>query len=68
MTPAISFRRRDSSTHSINQKLDGDQMSKLLRGMAAGYGARKMTGGCGCSGIIVFIILWWILGHFGIFK
>ena len=43
-------------------------MSKLLRGMAAGYGARKMTGGCGCTGIIVFIILWWLLGHFGIFK
>ena len=34
-------------------------MSKLLRGVAAGYGARKMTGGCGCTGIIVFIILWW---------
>jgi len=43
-------------------------MSKLLRGVAAGYGAKKLTGGCGCTGIIVFIILWWILGHFGIFK
>jgi hypothetical protein len=43
-------------------------MSKILRGMAAGYGARKLTGGCGCMGIIVFIILWWILGHFGIFR
>ena len=42
-------------------------MSKLLRGVAAGYGARKLTGGCGCMGIIVFIILWYILGHFGIF-
>jgi predicted tellurium resistance membrane protein TerC len=30
-------------------------MSKLLRGVAAGYGARKLTGGCGCMGIIVFI-------------
>jgi hypothetical protein len=46
----------------------GVSMSKLLRGVAAGYGSRKLTGGCGCMGIIVFIILWYILGHFGIFK
>ena len=43
-------------------------MSKLLRGIAAGYGARKLTGGCGCFGIVVFIILWIILDNFGIFK
>ena len=42
-------------------------MSKLLRGLAAGWGARKM--GFGCFGtIIVFIILWYLLGNFGIFK
>jgi hypothetical protein len=46
----------------------GESMSKLLRGVAAGYGARKLTGGCGCMGIIVFVILWYILGHFGIFR
>ena len=43
-------------------------MSKLLRGVVAGYGARKLTGGCGCFGILVFIILWMILGHFRIFQ
>jgi hypothetical protein len=43
-------------------------MSKLLRGVVAGYGARKLTGGCGCMGIIVFIILWYLLGHIGIFR
>lgn len=43
-------------------------MSKLLRGVAAGYGARKLTGGCGCMGIIVFIILWFVLGQIGIFR
>ena len=43
-------------------------MSKLLRGIAAGYGARKLTGGCGCFGIIVFIILWFLLGNIGIFR
>ena len=36
-------------------------------GMAAGYGAKKMGGGC-FSTVIIFIILWYILGHFGVFK
>ncbi len=44
-------------------------MSKLLRGLAAGYGAKKLGGGCGCFGVvIVFIILWFLLGQFGIFA
>jgi hypothetical protein len=42
-------------------------MSKLLRGVAAGYGAKKLGGGC-FSTVLIFIILWWVLGHFGIFK
>ena len=42
-------------------------MSKLLRAAVAGYGAKKM-GGCGCFGIIIFILLWWLLGYFGIFQ
>lgn len=44
-----------------------DSMSKLLRAAAAGYGAKKLGGGC-FSTIIIFIILWWLLGHFGIFR
>ena len=40
-------------------------MSKLLRGLVAGYGAKKM-GGCGCTGILLFILLWWLLGLSGI--
>jgi hypothetical protein len=44
-----------------------DIMSKLLRGVAAGYGAKKLGGGC-FSTVIIFIILWWVLGHFGIFR
>ena len=40
-------------------------MSKLLRGLAAGYGAKKL-GGCGCTGLLVFILLWWLLGLSGI--
>jgi len=42
-------------------------MSKLLRGMAAGYGAKKMGGGC-FSTVLIFILLWWLLGHFGVFR
>jgi hypothetical protein len=42
-------------------------MSKLLRGLAAGWGAKQT--GFGCVGtIIVFGILWWVLGHFHIFQ
>jgi hypothetical protein len=40
-------------------------MSKALRGVVAGLGARKITGGCGCSAVIVFIILWYLLGASG---
>ena len=40
-------------------------MSKLLRGLVAGYGAKKL-GGCGCTGILLFILLWWLLGLSGI--
>jgi hypothetical protein len=42
-------------------------MSKLLRGLAAGYGAKKLGGGC-FSTILIFILLWWLLGHFGLFR
>lgn len=42
-------------------------MSKLLRGVAAGYGAKKM--GCGCfSTVLIFLFLWWFLGHFELFR
>jgi hypothetical protein len=46
-------------------------MSKLLRGLAAGYGAKTLGNkmGCGCIGtIILFIILWMLLGHIPIFQ
>ena len=42
-------------------------MSKLLRGVAAGYGAKKLGGGC-FSTVIVFILLYLLLGHFKIFQ
>jgi hypothetical protein len=38
-------------------------MNKLFRGLIAGYGAKKLGGGC-LGTIIVFIIIWWLLGNF----
>jgi hypothetical protein len=43
------------------------QMSKLLRGVAAGWGAKKLGGGCFTT-ILVFALLWYLLGHFQIFR
>jgi len=42
-------------------------MSKLLRGLADGWGAKKLGRGC-FSTILIFIILWWLLSHIEIFK
>lgn len=42
-------------------------MSKLLRGVAAGYGAWKLGGGV-IGTVLIFLVLWWVLGHFGIFQ
>lgn len=42
-------------------------MSKLLRGIAAGYGAKKLGGGC-FSTILVFVLLWYLFGNCDIFK
>ena len=37
-------------------------MNNLLRALLAGYGAKKLGGGC-LGTIIVFIILWYALGY-----
>lgn len=42
-------------------------MSKLLRGIAAGYGAKRLGGGC-FSTVVIFLLLWWLLGHFNVFR
>jgi hypothetical protein len=44
-------------------------VSRLLRALVAGYGAKRLGGGCGCFGVIVvFILLWVLLGNFDIFR
>ncbi|MGH7561061.1 MAG: hypothetical protein ACRENB_08570 [Gemmatimonadales bacterium] len=42
-------------------------MSKLLRGLVAGWGAKRLGGGCFTT-ILIFLLLWWLLGHFQIFQ
>ncbi len=37
-------------------------MNKLVRGLIAGYGAKKLGGGC-LSTIIIFLVIWYALGH-----
>ncbi len=40
-------------------------MKNLVRAIIAGIGAKKIGGGrCGCVGtIVVFLILYWLLGY-----
>ena len=49
------------------QRTVSDPNRKILRGLAAGWGAKKLGGGC-ISTIIIFLILWWLLGNFDIFR
>jgi len=37
-------------------------MNNLFRGLIAGYGAKKLGGGC-FSTIIIFLVIWYALGH-----
>jgi hypothetical protein len=42
-------------------------MSKILRGIAAGWGAKKLGGGCFTT-VLIFLLLWWVLGNFDVFQ
>jgi hypothetical protein len=37
-------------------------MNNIFRGLIAGYGAKKLGGGC-LGTIVVFVIIWLILGQ-----
>lgn len=39
-------------------------MRDWLKALIAGYGASKLGGGC-FSTILIFIIIYWLLGHTG---
>lgn len=37
-------------------------MNNIFRGLLAGYGAKKLGGGC-IGTIVVFVIIWMLLGY-----
>lgn len=37
-------------------------MNKLFRALIAGYGAKKLGGGCFTT-VLIFILIYWALGH-----
>ena len=39
-------------------------MNNLFRGLIAGYGAKKLGGGC-FSTILIFVVIWVVLGQCG---
>ena len=42
-------------------------MRGIFRTLLAGYGAKKLGGGC-FSTVLIFLLLWWLLGNFDIFR
>jgi hypothetical protein len=42
--------------------IENFKMNNLFRGLLAGYGAKKLGGGC-LSTILIFVLLWIILGQ-----
>ena len=38
------------------------KMNNIFRGLLAGYGAKKLGGGC-FSTVLIFIVLWYVLGQ-----
>ncbi|SHL50472.1 hypothetical protein SAMN05444387_0763 [Flavobacterium pectinovorum] len=46
----------------IYYNLKSNVMNNLFRGLLAGYGAKKLGGGC-FGTIFVFIIIWVLLGQ-----
>lgn len=51
--------RRESVSLTVKRS---EKMNNLLRGLIAGYGAKKLGGGC-LGTILVFILIWVALGQ-----
>jgi hypothetical protein len=56
---ACTLRPRSKPTDPLRE---GSAMRGLIRTLLAGWGAKKLGGGC-FSTIIIFIILFWLLGY-----
>jgi hypothetical protein len=64
---AVAKLRQHPMCHTAGKPCRSLKMSKLLRGLAAGWGANKLGGGCFTT-VLIFVLLWWLLGNFDIFK
>jgi hypothetical protein len=53
-----AVRRPDAGAHAGEE----NAMRGLLRTAGAGYGAKRLGGGC-ISTVIIFLILYWLLGN-----
>jgi hypothetical protein len=63
----VPLRCRVQRAALLPSHLTGGTMSKILRGVAAGWGAKKLGGGCFTT-VLVFVLLWWLLGNIGVFQ
>jgi hypothetical protein len=62
----VMFRAADeggmSSAHRVREpEPERHRMRGIFKGLLAGYGAKKLGGGC-FSTILIFLILYWLLG------
>jgi hypothetical protein len=54
--------RRHRREAAPPQPESSERMSKILKALVAGYGAKKLGGGC-ISTVLIFILLYWLLGR-----
>jgi len=48
------------SWHNFYDVYIKQDMNKFVRALIAGYGAKKLGGGC-LSTVLIFLIIWWAL-------
>ena len=46
--------------HNFYLYMENNNMNNLFRGLIAGYGAKKLGGGC-LSTVVIFFIIWYAL-------
>ena len=46
----------------FSKQLKNSIMNNLFKGLLAGYGAKKLGGGC-FSTILIFVLIWFLLGQ-----
>lgn len=62
LEPSVPMFARAPPLKPLNSMLPLLPMNNLLRTLIAGYGAKKLGGGC-FSTVLIFILLFWLLGQ-----